>query len=323
MEEPEEGKYLATVTERAVGDLPVGDLLIDVRYSSLNYKDALSAHGNKGVTRSYPHTPGIDAAGVVVESKVDSFAPGDEVVVIGYDLGMNTAGGFGQFISVPAGWAVALPKGLSPQESMAIGTAGFTAALCIEKLLRLGLKTGQGEVLVTGATGGVGVIAVSILAQLGFQVVASTGKRDQETWLKSLGADAVISRQELSEENSRPMVKERWAAAVDVAGGSTLVNVLKSLKYGASVAACGLVDSPQLPATVFPFILRGVNLLGVDSVNLPLAAKEALWQKLASDWKPKNLKAVAHEIGFAELSNSLDKVFKGEAVGRQVLNLSS
>ena len=323
VEEQEGGIFTTAIVERNVDDLPEGDLLIEVDWSSLNYKDALSAKGNKGVTRNYPHTPGIDAAGKVVSCRSGKFQSGDEVIVIGYDLGMNTAGGFGQRIRVPENWAVQLPKGLSLKDSMIIGTAGFTAALCIEKLLHMGLKADQGEVLVTGATGGVGIVAVNLLAQLGFTVAASTGKVEQAELLKQLGAASVIPRQELSEANNRPLLKERWAAAVDVVGGSTLVNIQKSLNYGASVACCGLVGSPELNATVFPLILRGINVLGVDSVNLPLATKAALWQRLATDWKPAGLNQLVTEISFAELIPSLDKVYKGEAVGRMVLKLGS
>lgn len=321
VEEIEPGKFASAVVMRSTEDLPPGDLLIEVRYSSVNYKDALSARGNKGVTRNYPHTPGIDAAGVVVDGGTSQFKAGDEVIVIGYDLGMNTAGGFGQRIRVPAGWAIPLPKGLSLRESMIIGTAGFTAALCIGKLLRMGMVPAAGEVLVTGATGGVGIVAVNLLAQLGFKVVASTGKTDQSELLTGMGAREILPRSELAEENTKPMVRERWAGAVDVVGGATLVNILKSLQYGASVACCGLVGSPQLPATVFPFILRGVNLLGVDSVNLPLAEKQALWGRLAGEWKPSGLSRMEHVIGFAQLEQCLDDVFHGKIAGRVVLDL--
>lgn len=323
VEEIAENKYSSRIVQRQLDELPVGDVLIRVRYSSLNYKDALSASGNKGVTRNFPHTPGIDAAGEIVESGVSSFKPGDEVIVIGYDLGMNTSGGFGQLIRVPHGWVVPRPTNLSLKESMILGTAGFTAALCVEKLLLNGLKPGEGEVLVTGATGGVGAVAVAILSKLGYEVVGSTGKTSGEQFLTGLGASRVIDRQQLSEETPRPLLKEEWAGAVDVVGGHTLVNVLKSLNYGASVSCCGLVGSPSLAASVFPFILRGVNLLGIDSVNLPLASKARVWNLLAGDWKLENLEALCQEISFDELSDSLQSVLSGQAVGRIVLNLDS
>jgi len=316
-----EKEFSSEVVERNVSDLPEGEVLIRVEYSSLNYKDALSASGNKGVTREYPHTPGIDAAGKVVSSDVESFKEGDEVIVIGYDLGMNTSGGFGQYIRVPASWIVASPEGLSVRDSMVLGTAGFTAALCVEKLLDNGLGADDGEVLVTGATGGVGIIAVALLAKLGFNVVASTGKADAAELLKKMGASSIIDRNELSEVNPRPVLKQRWAGAVDVVGGDTLFNVVKSLNYGASVAACGLVQSPMFQASVLPFILRGVNLLGVDSVELPLETKARVWCRLGGEWKLDDLEMIVTEIRLNELQMSLEKVLKGQAQGRFVLNL--
>ncbi|MCI5105771.1 MAG: YhdH/YhfP family quinone oxidoreductase [Pseudomonadales bacterium] len=321
--EAQEKQFTAQVTTLDTDNLPAGEVLIEVQYSSLNYKDALSASGNRGVTREYPHTPGIDAAGIVRESANEQFSSGDEVIVIGYDLGMNTAGGFGQFIRVPAGWVVRKPKGLALRDSMCLGTAGFTAALCVDKLLAAGLEKDHGEVLVTGATGGVGVVAIALLSKLGFQVVASTGKPQASDWLRDFGAADIIDRAEMSEENKRPLLKERWAAAVDVAGGNSLLNILKTLRYGGSVAACGLVESPVFQASVLPFILRSVNLLGVDSVELPIERKQAVWDKLSSEWQLESLEKMVTEIGFDELAASLDKVLKGQAQGRYLLNLQS
>lgn len=316
-------QFKAAVVERSIEDLPAGDILIKVSFSSLNYKDALSASGNKGVTRQFPHTPGIDAAGTVVKSNVKSLQQGDEVIAIGYDLGMNTAGGFGQYIRVPAGWVVKLPPDMTLREAMIIGTAGFTAALCVEKLITNGVMPESGSVLVTGATGGVGIIAVALLHKLGYRVCASTGKPDSHELLHSLGADEIVDRAVLGNENPKPLLSEQWAGAVDVVGGETLANVIKSIRYGGSVACCGLVQSPAFKATVLPFILRGVNLLGVDSVQLPLPVKAALWQKLASDWKLSNLETLCHEIGFDELESSLRQVLAGGAIGRYVLNLET
>jgi len=303
--------------------LPEGDVVIEVHYSSINYKDALSSSGNRGVTRTYPHTPGIDAAGIVTSSSSDDFKVGDQVVVVGYDLGMNTPGGFGQFIRVPADWVINLPESMSLKESMILGTAGFTAALCIEKLLQNGVEPSHGPVLVTGATGGVGIVAVSLLSKLGFSVTASTSKESAHELLKDLGATELMDRSELSEETAKPMHREQWAAAVDVVGGSTLFNVVKSLKYGGSVAACGLVQSPIFQASVLPFILRGVNLLGVDSVFLPIETKRRVWEKLGDQWKLENLDALCTEIEFSNLDLSLATVLKGGATGRFVLNLKS
>lgn len=316
-----EKSYSAEVTTLDTEALPDGEVLIEVSYSSVNYKDALSASGNKGVTRNFPHTPGIDAAGKVVESSVETLKPGDEVIVTGYDLGMNTAGGFGQYIRVPAAWVVRKPDGLSLRDSMALGTAGLTAALCVDKLLRAGLQTDDGPVLVSGATGGVGSIAVALLHKLGFSVIASTGKAEAADWLRELGADEVIDRQELSEESTRPLLKERWAAAIDVAGGATLFNIIKSLRYGGSVAACGLVHAPGFAATVLPFILRGVNLLGVDSVELPLSSKQQIWDRFAAEWKLPGLDNMVNEITLDQLGASLDQVLSGKAQGRYLLKL--
>jgi len=321
--ELEDKKYQGKLVEKQIDQLPAGEVLIEVCYSSLNYKDALSASGNKGVTRNFPHTPGIDAAGVVKASDSDEFSVGDEVIVIGYDLGMNTAGGFGQMIRVPSGWVIPKPAGLSAKDAMIIGTAGFTAALCIEKLLNNGLEPSQGPVLVTGATGGVGIFGVALLKQLGFQVTASTGKASAHDCLRSLGAAEILDRNELSEESTKPMLKEQWAGAVDVVGGATLFNVVKSLRYGGSVAACGLVQSPIFQASVLPFILRGVNLLGVDSVVLPLATKAAVWDKLATIWKLDCLEEMSTDIDFDGLDSALQTVLNGGATGRFVLDLKA
>jgi len=318
-----EKQYQGSVIEKSLDSLPENEILVRVNYSCLNFKDALSASGNKGVTRSYPHTPGIDAVGMVEKSSVEDFSAGDEVIVSGYDLGMNTAGGFGQYISVPAAWVLPLPEGMSAVDSMRLGTAGLTAALCIEKLLASGLTKDQGNVLVTGATGGVGIIAVMILAKLGFSVVASTGKESSHQMLRDAGASDIVDRQELSEVSPKPLLKEQWAGAVDVVGGDTLFNVIKGLHYGGSVAACGLVQSPMFQASVLPFILRGVNLLGVDSVELPLSSKAHSWAKLANEWKVDNLASICTEISLAELDASLKTVLQGGAVGRFVLNLNA
>jgi alcohol dehydrogenase len=312
--------FQGALVQKQVSSLPAGDVLVRVAFSSLNFKDALSSSGNKGVTRQYPHTPGIDAAGVVAESDSPLFVVGEEVIVIGYDLGMNTAGGFGEFIRVPAGWLVKKPAGLTLYESMIIGTAGFTAALCIEKLLLNGLDSSQGQVLVTGASGGVGSFAVALLAQLGFDVVAMTGTESAHEFLRGLGASQVIGRDDYTQPGAKPLSKELWAGAVDAVGGDILFNIVKSLKYGGSVACCGLVASPQFQASVFPFILRGVNLLGVDSVNLPLAHKRQLWNKLATNWKPDGLVKLETKVGMSGLDAALKTVLAGQSTGRLVLD---
>jgi len=313
--------FSRSIVERSIDELPPGDLLIDVRYSSLNYKDGLSATGNPGVSRKFPHTPGIDAAGVVVETTSADFAVGDEVIAIGFDLGMNTPGGYGQRIRIPAGWAMQRPAGLELRESMVIGTAGFTAALCVHKLESVGMRPDAGPVVVTGASGGVGSIAVKLLAQLGYSVTAVTGKTDQHEFLRSLGATDILSRDEARAGADRPLLAETWGGAIDTVGGEILFNAVKSLRYGASLAACGLVDSPQIPASVLPFILRHVNLLGVDSVQLPLAQKAEIWNKLAGPWKLDGLAMLEEALTLDNLSGAIDRILAGRMVGRGVVDL--
>ena len=316
----EDRRYTRSIVERDVAELPDGELLIDVAYSSLNYKDALSATGNPGVTRNFPHTPGIDAAGTVLESAAVGFRPGTDVIVIGFDLGMNTPGGFGQRIRVPAGWAVAMPDGLDARSSMILGTAGFTAALCIDKLEFAGMTPGGGPVLVTGSTGGVGSVAVKLLAKLGYEVHAGTGKADRHDYLRDLGASAIASREDLLAGAERPLGRETWGGVVDTVGGQILVNAVKSLRYGASVAACGLVASAEIPATVFPFILRHVNLLGVDSVELPIVDKEKIWAKLAGSWKLDGLEQLVEPLTLDTLSDAIDRILAGDMVGRGLVD---
>ena len=296
--------------------LPDNDVTIEVRYSSLNYKDALSASGNRGVTKRFPHTPGIDAAGTVTASKDARFSAGDEVLVTGYDLGMDTPGGFGQYIRVPADWIVPLPAGLDAREAMILGTAGFTAAMGVAALMHQGVEPASGPVLVTGATGGVGCLAVALLAGRGFEVVAGTGKSDAHDWLRELGAAAVIDRSELAGPGERPLLSARWAAAIDTVGGQVLEQVVKTLDIGGAVAACGNVGGPELHLTVYPFILRGVSLLGIDSQHYPMPRRRELWSKLASDWKPEALESVATEVGLEELSKLIDAILEGRIRGR-------
>ncbi len=316
-----DGRFSTAVVERNVDDLPQGDVLIRVRYSSLNFKDALSATGNRGVTRQYPHTPGIDAAGVVAASAVAEFAKGDEVIVTGYDLGMNTAGGFGQYIRVPAAWVIKRPHGLSLREAMILGTAGLTAGLCVDKLEQAGLQPGAGPVLVTGATGGVGSIAVALLASLGHSVVAVTGKADQAAFLTRLGASQIVDRAALQTGAEKPLLKEQWAGAVDTVGGDVLFNVVKSLQRGASVACCGLTAGTEFKGSVLPFILRGVNLLGVDSVELPLVVKASMWDKLSLQWKISGLEELVHEVELAQLPAEIERILAAGQVGRTLVRL--
>ena len=321
VEETDDRKFVRRIGTKAIDELPDGEVLIRVQYSSLNYKDALSATGNKGVTRSFPHTPGIDAAGEIAASSTDRFGPGDPVMVTGYDLGMNTSGGFAAFIRVPADWVVPLPKNLSLRESMIFGTAGFTAGLSVWKLRGCGVKPEHGEVLVTGATGGVGSIAVAVLAELGYRVVAVSGKTDQKPFIEQLGAGEVISREEATDTSGRPMLKGRWAGVVDTVGGDILASALKSLQYGGVATCCGLVASTNLTTTVFPFILRGVSLLGVDSVECPMDIRREVWQRLAAEWKPRGLEALSTEVDLEGLDPSIDQILAGRMKGRLVVRI--
>ena len=321
VEKDEQGVRHEIVTRRT-DELPEGEILVEVLYSSVNYKDAMSATGVPGVTREYPHQPGIDAAGIVRESTDPNLPLGEEVIVIGFDLGMNTPGGFGQFIRVPSDWVVPLPAGLSLRESMILGTAGLTAALCMEKLEWMNAQPQDGPVLVTGATGGVGSVAVSLLASLGFEVVAMTGKEAQHDYLKALGASEIVSREALGEVSARPMLKPAFAHAIDTVGGDILTNVVKSLQPQGSVAICGLVASANFDVSVLPFILRGVNVLGVDSVELPLEDKARNWQRLAEEWRLPTLEQMTLEIGLEEISETVDSLMSGSVVGRTLVKLN-
>ena len=316
------GNTVREIRERSLDDLPPGELVVQVHYSSLNYKDALSATGHPGVTRHFPHTPGIDAAGEVINCRDGSFAPGQKVIVTGHDLGMNTSGGWGQYIRVPAMWAVPLPDGLTLWESMALGTAGLTAALSVLKLEKAGLKPHDGDILVTGATGGVGNIAVSILAAEGYRVVAATGKINYAAYLKSLGAASVISRGQVTTAPEKTLLSERWAGAVDVAGGTTLAAVLKSMKYGGVVACCGMAGSPDLPINVYPFILRGVSLIGIDSAQCPHEQRMEAWQRLANAWKPQRLAEAVVNCTLDGLEEKIHMILTGRMVGRVVIDLT-
>ena len=275
-EETDEG-FVSKVVERSLEDLPEGDVLIKVLFSSLNYKDALSASGNKGVSRNYPHSPGIDAAGIVEESNSDEFSIGDEVIVTGYDLGMNTSGGFSEYIRVPKEWIIKKPDNLELEESMAYGTAGLTAGLCVRKILISGIKPDDGEVFVTGATGGVGIVAVMLLAKLGFDVVAITGKDTETDLLKSLGAKEVINRSEFEGEMKSPLAKPRWAGGVDAVGSDILSNLISASHQRAAIACCGMVGGVNLNTSIFPFILRGLSLLGIDSAETLIEVKKEIW----------------------------------------------
>ncbi len=313
-------EFTGLIKENTINDLPDSDVIIRVKYSSLNYKDALSAQGNKAVTRKYPHTPGIDASGIVEESAGDNIKAGDDVIVTGYDLGMNTSGGFGQYIRVPASWAVKLPTGLTLKESMIFGTAGFTAAMSVHKLAET-VKPGDGEILVTGASGGVGSVAVGILSKLGYSVIAVSGKATAKVLLEKLGVKDIISRNKFSEQTKWSLLKTRWAGVIDTVGGEILANAIKSTTHRGIVTCCGNVASPELPITVYPFILRGVTLAGIDSQNCPLTLRKEIWAKLATEWKFNMLSDISNEIALHELNDAIERILKGQLQGRTVLNL--
>ena len=309
-------KFISEVKTRKIEDLPEGKVLIKVNFSSLNYKDALSANGNKGVSRYYPHTPGIDAAGIVEFSEVDRYQKGDEVIVTGYDLGMNTSGGFSQFIRVPEEWVVLKPAEISLSESMALGTAGLTAGLCVRKLLNHGIKPEMGKVFVTGATGGVGIVAMMLLSKLGFEVTAITGKMDSKELLMEYGASEVASRQDFDQKLLSPLQKSIFVGGVDAVGGDVLSNLLCSTSQRAAIACCGMVNGTDLNTSVFPFILRGVTLYGVDSAETELSIKEEVWKNFSNDWKLNELENNIKEIGLSDLPKEIDTILKGQQIGR-------
>ncbi|TRX56384.1 YhdH/YhfP family quinone oxidoreductase [Thalassomonas sp. M1454] len=323
VEELTNKEFSKSIVSRNISDLPDNDLLIEVHFSSLNFKDAMSASGNKAITQNYPHTPGIDAAGVVISDKSGTFSCGEQVVVFGYDLGMNTPGGLAQRISIPADWAVKCPETLTLKEAMTYGTGGLTAALCIEKLEKMGATPADGPVAVTGATGGVGSVSIALLKQLGYSVVAFSGKPEQSQHLIDIGADEVLHRDDINKVNDKPVGRPLWANAIDTLGGDYLANVVKQLKPGGAVSACGLASSPFFSLNVLPFITRGVSLLGVDSVYIPLKDKQHIWQRVATDMKLPNLDELSEEITLEQTPEYLDRFINGKVVGRYVVNLQA
>jgi acrylyl-CoA reductase (NADPH) len=303
-------------------ELPDGEVTVRVAWSSVNFKDALATVPKGNVARTSPLVPGIDLAGEVVASDAPDVQVGDQVVVHGYDLGTSVHGGFAELARVPAGWVVPLPAGLSPRQAMALGTAGYTAALSVQLLEGRGLEPGAGPVLVTGASGGVGSLAVAMLAGRGHEVTASTGRTEEANWLRGLGAAEVISRDETSAP-ARPLDKQRWAGAVDAVGGGTLAYVLSTLRIGAGVAACGNTGGVKLETTVFPFILRGVALLGADSANTPIAERRRIWERMAGDLRPAGLdESITQEVALDELEPVLDAILAGKVRGRTVVRLA-
>jgi acrylyl-CoA reductase (NADPH) len=302
-------------------DLPPGEVLIRVEWSSLNYKDALSATGHLGVSKNYPHVPGIDAAGTVVESMVDRFAVGQQVLVTGFEFGASRWGGYAELARVKDEWVVPIPAGLSARDGMIYGTAGFTAAMSLEALQRHDVRPESGPVVVTGASGGVGTMAVALLAHAGYEVEGATGKQSAHELLMRLGAKRILSRDEVRDA-SRPLLGARWAGAVDTVGGPILATVLRSIRHGGCVTACGLTAGADLPTTVYPFILRGVQLIGIESANYPMPKRVALWSKLAGGWKPADLESlVSQTVTFEELEPPIQAILKGQITGRVIVHV--
>lgn len=308
------------IQERSIDDLPPGEVTIRVRYSSLNYKDALSASGNKGVTRNYPHTPGIDAAGEVTHSDSPDFAVGDAVLVTGYDLGMNTSGGFAAAIRVPADWVVPLPAGLDAREAMVYGTAGFTAAQAVGKITAA-VAPDAGEVVVSGARGGVGTMALAMLHKLGYKTVAVTRNPDTAESLRELGVNEIISNQQVIGEAKRPLLSARWAAGLDTVGGDVLAGMLKAAEHRATFTCCGNAASIELPISVFPFILRGVTLAGIDSQNCPMPQRRQIWARLAAAWKLDAAALPITEVSLDELEGRIEAMLAGSHSGRTLVRI--
>ena len=318
----QEDQFTVEIKQLKRTDLPKGEVLIRVHYSSVNYKDSLATIANGSIVSTYPFVPGIDLAGTVVSSEDDRFREGDEVIATSYEIGVTHFGGYSEYACIPAQWIVPVPKGLTLKETMIIGTAGLTAALSIVRLEENNISPEKGKVLVTGATGGVGSFAVSILSKLGFNVEASTGKEAEHEYLKKIGATTVVSREEVYDGKIRALSKQKWAAAVDPVGGEPLAALLSQIQYGGSVAVSGLTAGTKLPTTVFPFILRGINLLGIDSVYCPMETRVKIWNRLATDFKPNHLEElIQQEVTLEQLPEILPTLLKGQARGRILVKL--
>ena len=317
----EDGKVAGRFTDMKLEELDAGDVVIKVAYSSVNFKDALAASGAGKIIRRFPCVGGVDLSGTVVESADARFGKGDAVIATSYDVGVAHDGGYAEYARIPAGWVVPMPKGLDLFEAMALGTAGFTAALAVERMEHEGLKPANGPVIVTGATGGVGSIAVDILSACGYRVVALTGKEAESDYLKRIGAAEVMLRSSLDLSRIKPLDKATWAGAVDNLGGDVLSWIASTMQVGGALASIGLAASPAFNTTVMPFILRGVSLLGVDSVNAPMALREKVWRRLGTDLKPRHLRSIASTVNFPDLPGVFEKVMKAQVRGRTVVKI--
>ncbi|MCA1022440.1 NADPH:quinone oxidoreductase family protein [Halobacillus litoralis] len=317
-----EDDFTADIQSLTLNDLPDGDVTIQVHYSSVNYKDGLASIPQGKIVQSYPFVPGIDLAGTVVSSDDSRYEEGQKVIVTSYELGVSHFGGYSEYARVPGDWIIPLPENLSLSEAMVFGTAGFTAALSVHKLEQAGVKPEDGSILVSGATGGVGSMAVAMLKKRGYHVTASTGKESEHDYLKHLGAQDIIPREELSPEKVRALSKQRWAGAVDPVGGKTLATILSETKYGGAVAVSGLTAGTSVPTTVFPFILRSVNLLGIDSVYCPIETRKTIWNRIADDLKPEGLDEMKNEITFDQLPQTLSDILEGKTRGRTIVKVT-
>lgn len=309
--------------EKSIEELPLGDVLIKVAYSGLNYKDALSFRGHKGITRNYPHTPGIDASGRIVWTSSTKFNVGDKVLVTGYDLGMNTSGGFQEYIRVPSDWVVKLPDNLSLKEAMIYGTAGFTSALAIHRIQQIGIKPESGKILVTGATGGVGIVAISLLNKLGYNIEASTGKMEYADLLTSIGVSKIYSRDEIVDSSDRPLLPRRWKAVVENVGGVTLNSVIKQIDKGGAVVIIGNVTGDVFQSSVYPFLLRGIALLGVESAETGMDLRLNLWNKLANEWKINIFEKIHKVVLLENIIEELQKMLNGNQAKKVVVQIDA
>ncbi len=321
IEKTPDGVVSSSITPRKTAELPTGEVTVRVLWSSLNYKDALAATGNPGITRQFPHIPGIDAAGVVAESSSPEFPIGTEVIATGHELGVERWGGWAEFVRVPAAWLVKRPAGLTLEEAMTIGTAGFTAAQCVQALIHAGVTPDRGPIVVTGATGGVSSMAVQLLAQLGYEVTAVSGKLDRVEWLHQLGAKAVIDRETFLQVPNRPLLSATWAGGVDTVGGTMLATLIRSVSHRGCVAACGVVGGADLPLTVYPFILRGITLAGIDSAWCPEDRRAEIWNRLATDWKPGHLADSRIVIDLNQVGPAVQQILQGQIAGRTLIRI--
>jgi alcohol dehydrogenase len=313
-----DGTYVTSVSNIPMDVLNPAQVLVQVFYSSLNYKDALSSSGHRGITRNFPHIPGIDAAGIVLNDPTGKFKAGSQVIITGFDLGMNSHGGLCEFVSVPSNWIIKLPSGLTLEKSMQIGTAGLTAGMAILALQQNGIKPSDGPIVVSGATGGLGMCSILLLKHLGYEVIAVTGKKDLHSFLKSIGVDEIIDREEFLQETSKALYSMRFSGAIDTVGGDTLIKILKSLKAGASVAACGMASSVDLNLQIYPFILRGARLLGIYSADSPLDLKQKVWNKFSKEWNFP-MDQIVKTISLEEAPEIMQDMLVGKTSGRYLV----